>query len=343
MPFAHPMAVYALTAQGARLAASLADELRASLHLPARLAARHPQALSFESLSSLLQECFHHHPAHIFIAATGIVVRLIAPLLRSKDRDPAVLVLDPDGRHVISLLSGHLGGANALAHRVAVLTGGEAVITTATDIAGAPCIELLALESGLALENLPASRHVNAALAEERPVHLYDPEGWLQLETSTRVYFSFADSPDIAQVLVTHLEQPQAEDKLFLRPPCLCVGVGCRKGASMKSVLAALEHVFLERGLALASIQTLASVEAKSEEPGLLAAATALDRPIHFFPAPVLNTVPTPNPSARVESTVGTPSVCEAAALLMAGSGELLLEKTIHSGVTIAISKRSRT
>jgi cobalt-precorrin 5A hydrolase len=343
MPFAQPMAVYALTAQGAGLAASLASELRASLHLPARLAARHPQALCFDSLPSLLRERFHHCPAHIFIAAAGIVVRLIAPLLRSKDRDPAVLVLDPQGRHVISLLSGHLGGANALAHRVAALTQGQAVITTATDNAGAPCIELLALESGLALENLAASRHVNSALAEKRPVPLYDPEGWLQLDTFARRFFSFVDSPEAALVLVTHREHPEAAGKLLLRPPCLCVGIGCRKGASRKSVLAAVAHILSERGLALASIQTFASVEAKSGESGLLGAAATLQRPIHFFSAPALNTVPTPNPSARVASAVGTPSVCEAAALLMAGSDELLIEKTIHSGVPIAVRKGSRT
>lgn len=343
MPSFQPMAVYALTAQGARLAASLADELHATLHLPARLAARHTKALCFDSLPSLLRERFHHCPAHIFIAASGIVVRLIAPLLHSKDRDPAVLVLDPGGRHVISLLSGHLGGANALARRVAALTQGQAVITTATDNAGAPCIELLALESGFALENLPASRHVNAALAEHRPVMLHDPEGWLQLDSSARGFFSFVDSLETAQVLVTHLEQPEAEGKVILRPPILCVGIGCRKGASRTSLLAAIEHVFKERGLALASIQALASVEAKSSEPGLLETAATMQRHIHFFPASALNTVPTPNPSAKVASAVGTSSVCEAAALLMAGSGELLIEKTIHSGVTIAVSKRSRT
>lgn len=337
------MAIYALTAQGARLAASLANELHATLHLPARLAAQYPKALCFDSLPFLLRERFHTCPAHIFVAASGIVVRLIAPLLTSKDRDPAVLVLDPQGRHVISLLSGHLGGANALARRVAALTQGQAVITTATDNAGAPCIELLALESGLALENLPASRHVNAALAEHRPVMLHDPEGWLQLDTSARGFFSFVESLEAAQVLVTHLEQPEAEGTLLLRPPCLCVGVGCRKGASRMSILAAIEHVFMERGLALASIHALASVEAKSGEAGLLETAATIHRPIHFFPASALNTVPTPNPSARVAKAVGTPGVCEAAALLMAGSGELLIEKTIHSGVTIAISKRRRT
>lgn len=343
MPSALPMAVYALTAQGARLAASLADQLHATLHLPSRLATQHPKASCFDSLPCLLRERFHHCPAHIFVAASGIVVRLIAPLLASKDRDPAVLVLDPQGRHVVSLLSGHLGGANALARRVAALTQGQAVITTATDNAGAPCIELLALESGLALENLPASRHVNTALAEHRRVMLHDPGGWLRIDTSARGFFSFVDSLEAAQVLVTYLALPETEGKLLLRPPCLCVGVGCRKGASRESVLAAIEHVFRERGLALASIHALASVEAKTAEAGLLEAATTIHRPIHFFPASALNTVPTPNPSARVARAVGTPGVCEAAALILAGSDELLIEKTIHSGVTIAVSKRSRT
>ena len=324
------------------MADSLVGQLSAVLHVPTRLADTYPQALAFDSLHDLVQEQFHRYRAHIFIAAAGIVVRLIAPSLLSKEHDPAVLVLDTHGRHVISLLSGHLGGANTLALRVAALTGGTAVITTATDNAGAPAIDLLALESGLALDNSSACRHVNAALAEHLPVFLYDPEGWLLLDDTTREFFHPVEFPNTAHVLVTHLSMPDPSNKLLLRPPCLCVGIGCRKGASKTAVLFAVAQAFALHGLALKSIFGLASVEAKRHEPGLLEAADSLKRPLHLFSAATLDAIAVPNPSLKAAQAIGTASVCEAAALLLADGDQLLIEKHVYRNVTIAVSKRSR-
>ena len=171
------IAVYALTPQGARLARGLANELRADLYLPGKLAG--PGERAFDSLPELVADVFHEYAGHVFVAACGIAVRAVAPHLRSKAQDPGVVVLDQNGRHAVSLLSGHLGGANDLARRAAAFTGGEAVITTATDSAGLPSLDILARDSGLAIENLEAVRTVNAGLLAGQTVQVFDPEARL--------------------------------------------------------------------------------------------------------------------------------------------------------------------
>jgi len=147
------IAIYALTPQGAVLGRRMADQLDADLFLPSRIADPHG-AIPFDRLLDVVAKSFFLYPRHVFIAAAGIVVRAIASHLKSKDRDPAVIVLDQEGEYVISLVSGHLGGANELARNVARLTGGRAVITTATDTVGVPSMDLLAKEKDLTIANL---------------------------------------------------------------------------------------------------------------------------------------------------------------------------------------------
>ena len=120
----------------------------------------------------------------VCVMAAGIVVRGIAPYLKGKDTDPAVVVVDEAGQFAVSLLSGHLGGANDLARRVAKLLGGTPVITTATDVQGLPALDVLAVEHGLIIENLAGVRPIHMALLEGRPVRLVDPEGFLSGELS---------------------------------------------------------------------------------------------------------------------------------------------------------------
>ena len=172
-------AVYALTRQSALLGAELSKALGAQLFLPVRLAQKEDNAKTFDALAPLVAETFKNYRNHIFLCATGIVVRTIAPLLQDKYGDPAVVVLDPIGTYVISLVAGHIGGANVLARRVAALTGGKAILTTATDAIGAPAIELLAKDKNLALRTRDMVKVINRSLAEGEYVQVYDPESYL--------------------------------------------------------------------------------------------------------------------------------------------------------------------
>lgn len=337
------LAIYALTPAGVALGRSLAARLPGRLFLPVRLAAEPDEA--FERLGTHLARTWGAYRGFVMICAAGIAVRAVAPLIAGKDRDPAVVVLDQEGRYVVSLLSGHLGGANALARQVAELTGGTAVITTATDTAGLPAIDLLAREAQLAIGNLPAVRHVSAALLAGATVPVCDPEDRLGLsgrpelaQHFRRVDTAAALAGAPVAVLVDWREHDGPAGHLHLHPRVLALGLGCRRGTPAEEILAAIDDCFAAHGLARASIRGLASIEAKADEPGLLAAARKLDVPCTFYPADQLGAVDVPTPSERVRRHMGVPGVCEAAALTLARSTRLVVPKTISGRVTLAVA-----
>lgn len=326
------LAVYAMTSQGLDLARRIADREAADIFAPERLSA--PDVRPFARLADLARETWSAYHGHVFIAATGIVVRTIAPLLDHKTTDPAVVVCDQDGRHVISLLSGHLGGANDLARRVAGHVGGQAVITTATDTAQAPAIDILARDKGCAIANPARIKTVNASLVEGRPVPLFDPDN--RLDTRDNPAFIVATEASQAQVVVSWNAEPDIA--LVLHPPCLVAGIGCRRGVSSAEILHALGHVFATHGLAPASLAALASVDLKANETGLLEAAQKLNLPLTFLDRAKLAHVDVPNPSATVRKKIGVDSVCEAAALTKTHGTRLIVPKTIVGPVTVAVA-----
>lgn len=335
-------AVYAVTEKGLRLGRRLAEGLGADLYAPARLA-EDARALPFDSLGALMAATFAARPAHVFVCACGIAVRAIAPHVRDKTCDPAVVCCDDAGRFAISLLSGHLGGANDLAREAAALIGATAVVTTATDAAGAPAIELLARELGLAVANPAATRRVNAALAAGGPVAVFDPLGrFAPADPAATPFFEWvaeprAPAPDTPLVVVDWRLGPDAPDRLFLRPKVLVAGIGCRRDAPAADILELVAHVCRQRGLAVESIGLVASIEAKRHEPGLLEAAASLGAALRFFSSEELAGVAAPHPSETVKRHMGVGSVCEAAAILASGGGKLLAAKTRTGFSTVAL------
>ena len=335
-------AVYAVTEKGIRLGRQLTAALGGRLYAPARLATR--DVTPFASLAELVATTFHRCRAHIFICACGIAVRAIAPHIRDKAGDPAVVCLDDAGRFAVSLLSGHLGGANALAGQAAAIVGATPVVTTATDAVNAPAIELLARELGLPLDNPLATRRVNAALAAGEPVAVFDPLGlFTPAGATTARHFVWVAGPDQTPddtplVVVDWRIGPLTPTRLYLRPKTLIAGVGCRRGTPAADILALISHVCRERGLAQASIIALASIEAKRDEGGLLEAARTLGVDLIFYRADQLAGVSVPHPSAVVAKHMGVGSVCEAAAILATGGGKLLAPKTRTGFSTTAIA-----
>ncbi|WP_235957045.1 cobalt-precorrin 5A hydrolase [Fundidesulfovibrio magnetotacticus] len=336
-----PLAVWALTPQGVRLARGLARELQGEVFAPRRFAA--PGEQGFASLTEAVAAAFHARPGHLFVAACGIVVRAVAPLLQGKAKDPAVVVLDQAGRFAVSLLSGHLGGANDLARRAAAFTGGQAVITTATDVEGLPSLDLLARDSGLAIGNLEAVRAVNAGLLEGKSVQLFDPSGLLTVPPAHAGRFEWVAAQHLMDpgrpcVAVTWSTSPLPPGCLALRPRVVAAGVGCRRGTSAAEILEAIEAACALRRVSPASVAVLASIEAKRDEAGLIEAARALGAELAFLPAARLAGVAVPNPSAQAFKHMGVESVCEAAALLTSGSDKLLLPKFKTRAVTVALA-----
>nr|WP_245751109.1 cobalamin biosynthesis protein [Desulfomicrobium apsheronum] len=300
----------------------------------------HDRVQGFERIADQVRVNFPLYHAHVFVAATGIVVRSIAPLLQSKTTDPAVVVCDQNGEHVVSLLSGHLGGANDLARRIAAHVAGRPVITTATDTAGKPAIDTLAQARDCAIADPSRLAGLNSLLAEGGRVTVHDPENRLGLSGNEDLKDSFELVEEAqAQVLVSWKNAKASG--LVLHPRCLCAGIGCRRGVSREEILGALNHVMTLHGLALDSLAALASVELKADEEGLLEAAQELGLPLEFFEASILDETEVPNPSERVREKIGVGSVCEAAAIQAAlkssPAARLIVPKTISGNVTVAI------
>jgi len=339
-------AIYALTPKGAPLGRRIADQLGGDLFLPARLAALY-NGKPFDSLRDLVAEHFSSYPCHIFVAASGIVVRVIAPLLKSKDKDPAVLVLDQDGRYVISLLSGHLGGANEEARSLAGLIGGQAVVTTATDSSGLPSFDQLAKKHDMTITNLAVVKHVNMALLNGDAIQIFDSEDRLGLRKAGGVAFTIRWIETESQwidgdpgVWVTWRGGPPPHDakRLILHPRCLVVGIGCNRGANENEILQLIQMTFKAHDLAIESLKSVSTIEAKRHEEGLIETANALEVPLQFFGTDEIQTIEVPHPSGIVEKHMGVSSVCEATALLTAKGGPLLVPKTKSRNVTLAIA-----
>jgi cobalt-precorrin 5A hydrolase len=352
-----PLAIWALTPKGANLAKRLAERLPpADCFVSAKIAKSEDQVNRFTNFSQTICEHFGQYRAHIFIMAVGIVVRTIAGHLIHKTKDPAVVVLDEAGQFAISLISGHLGGANDLAGKAARITGGQAVITTATDVNQLPAIDVLAQEKGLKIINPSAIKTVNMALISGRKITLYDPyrlfegQAW-PLAPSILPHDLLKDqiraklNDASAGVLIDDRKWIDLKQTvLILRPGTLAVGVGCNRHTKANEMLALLETTFKRFNLAISSIATLASVDIKADEEGLLALAAKLNLNLNLYSRRALDQVKNvPTPSIIVKKHLGVNSVCEAAAILGAGMGPLIVPKHKSQNVTIAVARRDFT
>ncbi|MCJ2166163.1 MULTISPECIES: cobalamin biosynthesis protein [unclassified Pseudodesulfovibrio] len=336
------IAVYALTSQGVSVARRLASKLSGTLYVSRRLESE--DAVPFDSLPHLISATFNAFEGHVFVAAAGIVVRCIAPHLQSKETDPAVVCLDQHGKYSISLLSGHLGGANELAVQCARAVGGEPVITTATDTAGVLSVDTLAESKELVIGNIERVKVVNMALLEGLPVQLYDPEDWLGLAwdaSFTGVAGAEEWDRSLPGIWVSwHNDSPEGSLALF--PRVLHMGIGCRLNVTEEEILDHVHEVFERKNLALKSIASLGSVEAKRHEAGLLAAAEKFGVEPVFYSTAQLASIDAPTPSDRVQRHMGVPSVAEASAMLAAHGGELIVAKEKTATVTLAVTRSNR-
>jgi cobalt-precorrin 5A hydrolase / cobalt-factor III methyltransferase / precorrin-3B C17-methyltransferase len=316
------------TANGRRTAAHLAEVWEG-----ARFYEGKPKA----ALATAWNEC----DRLVLFLATGAAIRLVAPLLEDKRRDPGVVCVDDAGMFAVALTGGHDGGANSLAERVAETLGAMPVITTASDSLGVPALHSLGEKLGFEVEEGSDLATVGAAFVSGETVRLVSerrwpigplPENVVSVDTSTHLEELEGPLIVISDELV---DVPRPS--VVYRPPSLVVGVGCSRGASAAEILSLLDSALHEAGLSRKSIGNLSSIDVKSDEAGLLGAANSLGVPIYFHSAEDLAVVEVPNPSPVVAGAVGTPSVAEASVL--ASSTELLMEKRKSRNATVAIGR----
>ncbi|MFE4328434.1 precorrin-3B C(17)-methyltransferase [Streptomyces sp. NPDC056831] len=283
-----------------------------------RLAAAWPgRTVVYEGpVREAVQRAFAECEQLVCFLATGAVVRLLAPLLSDKSSDPGVVCVDEAGRHAVALLGGHGGGANALAGAVGEVLGAAPVVTTATDATGVPGLDTL----GLPVEGDVAG--VSRAMLDGAGVELRADAVWPLPPLPPNV------SPGAGGAAVLRVTDRIVElgsQAAVLRPASLAVGVGASKGAPVDEVVGLIRDALHEAGLSPLSIAELVTVDAKADEPGIVAAASQLGVPLRTYAADELARIEVPNPSGAPLAAVGTPSVAEAAAL--AAGGELLVPK----------------
>lgn len=344
------MAVLALTKKAAELGLKIRELYpQARLLLPGRLEQDYPGHAYFQgALGPFLKTCWQEYTRLVFIMASGIVVRVIAPLIWDKKNDPAVLVLDERGRYVIPLLSGHLGGANELANELAAALCAQAVLTTATDVEGIPALDDLARRNHCHLENLEQWKKVALSLLEGEPIALYStvrvnpvfPENVTRVETVEEINKGSFRGVIFITEEVLNQEKELSHCCVILRPRNIMVGVGCRKGKPAGEIISAIEITLDKLKISPYSVAALASISIKEEEQGLLEAARHLGVPIKFFSAVQLQELHGQVLSSDfVLENTGTGAVAEPAARLAAREPRILAGKTCHPGITVAVTK----
>ena len=320
------------------------------------------------SLRKYTEQHFYEKDAMIFVGAAGIAVRAIAPWVRSKETDPAVLCVDEAGRFVIPLLSGHLGGANDLAMLAAEILGAVPVITTATDLRQAFAVDVFAKKNQLTILNLKTAKGISAAILRGERVGLFseltilgDMPPELSPEEPQQYNIVIADGTgERGRALLRKAEETwqkgaAGEDSLLVLAARRAVlGLGCRRGASNRQVREAAETALREAKVSFLELSGIATIDRKKDEPALVALAARWRLPLLTYSAEELENVSgTYSNSDFVRQTVGIGNVCERAAVLALTeqfSGELpeeaegfddrslILRKKADDGVTAAVA-----
>ncbi|MCI6121120.1 cobalt-precorrin 5A hydrolase [Blautia obeum] len=296
------------------------------------------------TLSDWTRQQFESQDALIFIGATGIAVRAIAPYVRSKQKDPAVLVIDEMGIHCIPLLSGHIGGANELALLVSEKIQALPVITTATDINQKWAVDVFAVKNGLQIQDMKRAKRISADILKETPV-LIDFQGneknvegklprglvlWNPIEDQGK------NEPDIS---VGIYRNPAWSQTLYLIPKVVVAGIGCRRHTEAEQIELAVTNVLRQNHIWPESIWQAASIDIKANEPGILEYCLAHRLQFQVYSSKELQEVKGDfTSSGFVERVTGVDNVCERSALCASESGQLIVKKQAGNGVTVALA-----
>ena len=264
------------------------------------------------NLSDWVKSHFCSGNALVFIGAAGIAVRAIAPFVRDKTTDPAVLVIDEKGSFVIPILSGHIGGANELARKIALAIDAVSVITTASDVNNLTAIDEFAAKNNLAINDMNLAKDF---AAKRLSVNAGD----------TRQNPCFTISVYIKN------------DILSLIPKCVVLGIGCKKGKSAEELENFVKETLEMHKIDYRSLESINSVNQKRDEKAIISLANSFELPFVTFSAEELNQIPQKvSHSDFVEKTLGTDNVCERS-VFKAGASELIVPKTARDGMTLAI------
>ncbi len=356
-------AIVWFTAQGEKLAYQVKSALSERIQQQVQIQmGRRPG----QSLKEWCREGFEQKQLLIFVGAVGIAVRSIAPFLKDKFTDPAVLALDEQGRYVIPVLSGHVGGGNRWAAVLAEELSAISVITTATDLNGKFAVDVFASERNLTLTDRRMAKQISAEILAGETIEFFCekkaggslPAELIQSESEEKEAENVPGEPagpEKSRIYVGIHRYPDRTNILYLHPKALVVGIGCRKGKTMEEIEGFVHKTLQNHRLAMESVCCLASLDLKKEEPGILEFAGKYQIPFVTFSREELAEAPGDyTESGFVKEMTGIGNVCERAAVLAAENlsdvssrpeseekaGRLILKKTAECGMTIALAEK---
>lgn len=351
-------AIVAITKHGVEMARDLAQKFPGTdLYYMSKFARGDEEARGIQLFSNSVRMLFPAlwpvYKGLIVIISLGAVVRMIAPLLEDKKKDPGVVVVDDRGENVISVLSGHLGGANELAREVAAVMGARPIITTASDVQKTIPVDLFGRRFGWEWDSADKLTPVSASVVNEEHVAVVNESGerdWWMHDTpmppSIKEYASIAEAQAAkphAALVVTHRllapeEQPILDNGVLYRPKVIVLGMGCNRGTSAEEIEAVIRETLDELQFSLKSVKALVTIELKKDEAGLLAVCEKYGWPFVWYSPQELNQVEISEPSETVFKFTGAYGVSEPAAKLYAGVDELVLTKKKSGNVTISVA-----
>ena len=290
-----------------------------------------------KNVKSTLNEHFHDYDCWVGVMASGIMVRNLCDLIKTKFTDPAVLIVGENGKHVISLLSGHVGGANHFTVKLAGMIGAVPVITTATDLAGKMGVDTLAYQYWLDITHKQFIKTMNQHIASGGKVDLDLPPNFHFLKNHPIVNKSY----NINQWDKSFIQAKLSDENVCLTPKGRVAGVGIKKVVTEEQVFFALRSALQHLHIPLDRLDAMATAEIKEDEEGIKLAAIKSQLPLKIISLDKIRHFHHPDctPSPLVKREFGIEGVSEPAALLEAGeNSRLILKKTAYNGVTVAVA-----
>lgn len=312
--------------------------------LAERIQQAYPQARMIHDfkqkrLAEQVGEVFLQYHTLIFVGATGIAVRGIAPFIKGKDQDPAVLVVDELGRFVIPLLSGHLGGANEYGETLARVLEATPVVTTATDINRVFAVDVWAKKQNLFIQNVDHIKYISAAVLAGEWIGMVSE---IPLEVGEEnIQDKWLPETPQSGILIAESYQEVFQHTLWLTPKKYSLGVGCRKGMDGQVFEQQLVAFLESHNIPIHLIGSMASIDLKAEEVAMVAFARKYGIEFRTFAGEELANVEGKfQKSDFVQSVTGVDNVCERSAVLDSGATEVLIKKTIAKGMTVAVCEK---
>ncbi|MGL5312749.1 MAG: cobalt-precorrin 5A hydrolase [Peptostreptococcaceae bacterium] len=301
-----------------------------------------------EKLTSLVEKLFKDYEYIIFIMATGIVVRVIAPCINSKFTDPGILVTDEKGTNVISLLSGHMGGANEMTKYISQLIGANPVITTATDVNEKSSLDMIAKSLDAHIENFRESvKDVNAMLVNNQEVGIYIDGNYNVDTRGFKILDNLEDIKSLEKIVVITNSNRSLSEKLNEKivkvvPRNIVIGIGCRRNTDSQLLRESLMSLLREYDIDMKSIKEIGSIDIKHDEKAIIDLASYLSIPFKTISADEISKVDYLfDKSEFVKKNVGVYCVAEPVAHILS-NGNLIIEKHKYKGITISVGRVSK-